>query len=58
MMVVASLDCNVHVSGNYEQLGDYCGKMSDVLVKNAAHLEDVLATLNVQEHSIGYLTVL
>ena len=55
-MIVKSTHFNV--TGNFDQLSEYCSKMSDLLVKNANHLDDVMATLDVNEHSIGYLTVL
>ncbi|RWS10457.1 COP9 signalosome complex subunit 3-like protein [Dinothrombium tinctorium] len=44
--------------GSFDQLYEYCSKNSDVLVKHSAHLDDALATLDLQEHSLGILTIL
>jgi len=49
---------NYSSQGTFDQLYDYCSKTSDALVKNSAHLDDALATLDVQEHSLGVLTIL
>ncbi|KAK3588974.1 hypothetical protein CHS0354_043143 [Potamilus streckersoni] len=44
--------------GNFSQLCDFIGKSSDVLTKNANHLDNVLATLDIQSHSLGVLGIL
>ncbi|KAI1296658.1 COP9 signalosome complex subunit 3 [Halotydeus destructor] len=49
---------NLSTQGQFEQLCEYCGKNSEILVKNTAHLDDALATLDLQEHSIGVLAIL
>ena len=45
-------------SGNYKVLCEYLSKSSDVLLKNTQHLDNVLETLDLQQHSLGYLVVL
>ncbi|CAL1273801.1 unnamed protein product [Larinioides sclopetarius] len=42
----------------FEPLHDFVSKSSSVLTKNSNLLDDVLETLDVQEHSIGVLAVL
>ncbi|XP_076331243.1 COP9 signalosome subunit 3 [Tachypleus tridentatus] len=49
---------NLSSQGNFEQLCDFISKSTDVLLKNGAHLDDVLATLDLQEHSLGILAIL
>lgn len=44
--------------GNYRELAEYVSKANETLVKNAAHLDTVLETLNIQEHSLGVLSIL
>lgn len=44
--------------GNFSQLCDFISKSAEALSKNAGHLDNVLATLNVQQHSLGVLGVL
>ncbi|CAH1155598.1 unnamed protein product [Phaedon cochleariae] len=44
--------------GNFRELCEYLNKTSDVLVKNAQHLDNVLETLDIQQHSLGILAVL
>lgn len=46
------------VPGNFAQLCDFIGKSGDVLTKNASHLDNVLATLDIQQHSLGVLGIL
>ena len=46
------------ISGNFAQLCDFIGKSAEILGKNASHLDNVLATLDVQQHSLGILGVL
>ncbi|GIY11401.1 COP9 signalosome complex subunit 3 [Caerostris darwini] len=43
---------------NFEALYDFVSKSSTILAKNLNFLDDVLETLNIQEHSIGVLGVL
>lgn len=45
-------------TGNFDALCDFVTKSSDVLVKNVGMLDDVLATLDLQEHSLGVLAIL
>lgn len=45
-------------SGTYRELLDYLSKSNEVLVKNAQHLDNVLETLDLQQHSLGVLAVL
>ncbi|RWS22858.1 COP9 signalosome complex subunit 3-like protein [Leptotrombidium deliense] len=49
---------NFSSSGQFEHLYEFCTKNSDVLVKQSAHLDDALATLDLQEHSLGILAIL
>ncbi|KAF2884217.1 hypothetical protein ILUMI_21952 [Ignelater luminosus] len=44
--------------GNYRELCDYLNKLNEVLVKNGPHLDNVLETLDIQQHSLGVLAVL
>ncbi|XP_046362327.1 COP9 signalosome complex subunit 3-like isoform X1 [Haliotis rufescens] len=44
--------------GNFTQLCEFISKSADILAKNAAHLDTVLATLDVQQHSLGILGIL
>lgn len=44
--------------GNFRELCDYLNKSSEVLVKNSQLLDNVLETLNIQQHSLGVLAVL
>lgn len=46
------------ISGNFRELCDIINKSTDVLIKNAPHLDNVLETLDLQEHSLGILAVL
>ena len=45
-------------SGNFSQLCEFIGKSAEALAKNANHLDNVLATLDIQQHSLGILGVL
>lgn len=57
--VVRNCDRNfVLVSGTFRELLDGLSKANDVLLKHAQHLDTVLETLNVQQHSLGVLAVL
>lgn len=44
--------------GNYKVLCEYLGKSSEILLKNTQHLDTVLETLDIQQHTLGYLSVL
>ena len=44
--------------GNFAQLCEAISKSGEVLAKNASHLDNVLATLDVQQHSLGVLGIL
>ena len=44
--------------GNFDQLQDHIAKNTDVLLKNGPLLEDVMQTLDLQEHSLGILAIL
>lgn len=44
--------------GHFRDLLELIGKSDEVLQRNAAHLNTVLETLNVQQHSLGVLAVL
>lgn len=46
------------LSGNFSQLCEYIGKSAEALAKNANHLDNVLATLDIQQHSLGILGIL
>ncbi|KAH6943129.1 hypothetical protein HPB50_016033 [Hyalomma asiaticum] len=49
---------NMSSSGSFSQLYTFISKSSEMLVRNASHLEDVLATLDLQKHSLGVLAIL
>ncbi|KAK8397466.1 hypothetical protein O3P69_004904 [Scylla paramamosain] len=44
--------------GNYVEVVKYVSKSTEVLAKNVAHLDTVLATLQPQSHSLGAVAVL
>nr|CAI5839924.1 unnamed protein product [Callosobruchus analis] len=44
--------------GNFRELCEYLSKSTEVLVKNTQHLDNVLETLDIQQHSLGILAVL
>ncbi|XP_039285710.1 LOW QUALITY PROTEIN: COP9 signalosome complex subunit 3 [Nilaparvata lugens] len=44
--------------GNYRELCEVLNKSTDVLVKFSQHLDNVLQTLDLQQHSLGVLAVL
>lgn len=51
--------CNLTcVAGNFRELYDIISKSSEVLTKNGQHLDNVLETLELQQHSLGILAVL
>lgn len=45
-------------TGTYRELLDYLSKSNEILLKNAQHLDNVLETLDIQQHSLGVLAVL
>lgn len=49
---------NLSSQGNFSQLCEFIGKSADALTKNASHLDNVLATLDIQQHSLGILGIL
>ncbi|XP_050300575.1 COP9 signalosome complex subunit 3 [Anthonomus grandis grandis] len=49
---------NLSSHGNLRELYDTIGKSNDILLKNIQHLDNVLETLDVQQHSLGVLAVL
>ena len=56
---IGNLTCDMcFFLGNYVQLCDFISKSGEVLAKNANHLDTVLATLDVQQHSLGVLGIL
>lgn len=44
--------------GNFRELCDLLNKSTEVLMKNGQHLDNVLETLDLQQHSLGVLAVL
>ncbi|XP_023012393.2 COP9 signalosome subunit 3 [Leptinotarsa decemlineata] len=44
--------------GNFRELCEYLNKTSEGLLKNTQHLDNVLETLDIQQHSLGILAVL
>ncbi|KAK2156684.1 hypothetical protein LSH36_207g03003 [Paralvinella palmiformis] len=44
--------------GNFAQLCEFISKSGEVLSKNAAHLDNVLGTFDIQQHSLGVLGIL
>lgn len=46
------------VQGNFSQLCEYISKSSEILAKNAGHLDNVLGTFDMQQHSLGILGIL
>lgn len=49
---------NLIPTGNIRELCDIIHKSEEVLLRNSAHLNTVLETLDVQQHSLGVLAVL
>lgn len=49
---------NSDIPGNFRELCEIITKASEVLGKNVQHLDNVLETLDVQQHSLGVLAVL
>lgn len=45
-------------SGNFRELYEMIGKSEEVLQRNSVHLNTVLETLDIQQHSLGILAVL
>jgi COP9 signalosome complex subunit 3 len=44
--------------GNFAQLCEFISKNSEMLAKNAGHLDNVLGTFDMQQHSLGVLGIL
>lgn len=44
--------------GNFRELCEFLNKSTEVLMKNGQHLDNVLETLDLQQHSLGVLAVL
>ncbi|XP_014676248.1 PREDICTED: COP9 signalosome complex subunit 3-like [Priapulus caudatus] len=49
---------NLSAQGNFSQLCEFINKSMDILAKHASHLDNVLATLDLQQHSLGVLAIL
>ncbi|XP_017772366.1 PREDICTED: COP9 signalosome complex subunit 3 [Nicrophorus vespilloides] len=49
---------NSSAEGSYRDLCDYLNKSSELLLKNATHLDNVLETLDIQQHSLAILAIL
>lgn len=47
-----------NLSGNFRELCEVINKSDEVLQRNSAHLNTVLETLDIQQHSLGVLAVL
>uniref|UniRef100_A0A6M2DPH0 COP9 signalosome complex subunit 3 n=1 Tax=Xenopsylla cheopis TaxID=163159 RepID=A0A6M2DPH0_XENCH len=45
-------------AGNYKELSEYLNKFSEILLKHGPMLDSALDTLNMQQHSLGYLAIL
>ena len=46
------------ISGNFRELVEYLNEATELLSKNGSILDNVLETLDVQQHSLGVLYVL
>jgi COP9 signalosome complex subunit 3 len=53
-----STQAHLLFSENFRELSSVLTKFNDVLKKNVQHLDNVLETLDLQQHSIGILAVL
>lgn len=51
-------DINFLILGNYRELVETINQSTEVLIKGGPHLDNVLETLDLQQHSLGYLAVL
>ncbi|XP_022904101.1 COP9 signalosome complex subunit 3 isoform X2 [Onthophagus taurus] len=49
---------NLSSQGNYRELCEYLSKSNESLLKHGPHLDNVLETLDLQQHSLGFLAVL
>ncbi|KAJ8877951.1 hypothetical protein PR048_022414 [Dryococelus australis] len=49
---------NVGVAGDFPELCELLNQSTEVLTRNAQHLDNVLETLDLQQHSLGVLAVL
>lgn len=52
------ITCLLVNTGNFRELYDIISKSVEVLTKNGQHLDNVLETLDLQQHSLGILAVL
>lgn len=48
----------LYFAGNFRELCELLNKSTEVLMKNGQHLDNVLETLDLQQHSLGVLAVL
>jgi hypothetical protein len=48
----------LYFAGNFRELCELLSKSTEVLMKNGQHLDNVLETLDLQQHSLGVLAVL
>lgn len=48
----------IAITGNLRELCEVIIKADEVLHRNCAHLNNVLETLDIQQHSLGVLAVL
>jgi len=49
---------SLSAAGNFAQLVDFVGRSLDTLLKHHNHLDNAVATFDVQQHSIGILAIL
>nr|CAD7259755.1 unnamed protein product [Timema shepardi] len=49
---------SLSAQGNFRELCEQLSKLTEVLMKNSQHLDNVLETLDLQQHSLGVLAVL
>lgn len=49
---------HLSISGHFRDLCETIHSSTDVLIKGGPHLDNVLETLDLQHHSLGYLAVL
>lgn len=52
------INWSINCVGNFRELCDIIAKSDEVLQRNSAHLTTVLETLDIQQHSLGFLAVL
>lgn len=51
-------DALVFIAGNFAQLCEFISHSYEVLSRNAGHLDNVLGTFDIQQHSLGVLGIL